>query len=63
MEVTVDLHDQQLSMVPDPKPDVPIYATDVFASQEEGAEALIEQVIANNLSETFLENIQPEESQ
>lgn len=60
MEVTVDLHDQELSMIPNPKPDVPIYATDVFASQEEGAEPLIEQVIADNLSQTFLENMQPE---
>jgi membrane fusion protein (multidrug efflux system) len=62
MEVTVDLHDQQLSMIPASKPDIPIYATDVFATQEEGAELLIEQVIADNLSDTFLQNMQPEKN-
>ncbi len=56
LEVNVDIHDVQLPMLPEIRPDGPLFATDVFATQEEGAEPLIAQVIAENLSPTFLED-------
>ena len=60
-EVTVDLHNTNLPMIPESKPDAPLYSTDVFAEQESGAEGLIREVIAENLSPTFLENEGDEE--
>lgn len=56
MEVTVDVHDTQKPFVPAIRPQEPLYQTDVFATQEEGAEALIAQVIAENLSEAFTQS-------
>ncbi|MBS0621143.1 MAG: efflux RND transporter periplasmic adaptor subunit [Verrucomicrobia bacterium] len=56
MEVTVDIREKELPMIPQEKPAEPIYKTDVFAQQEEGAEPLIAEVIATNLSPTFVEN-------
>jgi membrane fusion protein (multidrug efflux system) len=55
-EVTVDLHNLDMPMVPATQPEVPIYETDVFADQELGAEPLIDEVIRANLSPTFLED-------
>lgn len=51
MEVTTDIHDTSKPFVPEIRPSTPLYATDVFATQEEGANALIAEVIFNN-SET-----------
>jgi membrane fusion protein (multidrug efflux system) len=64
MEVNVDIHDTEKSFMPQIRPEQPLYETDVFSTQEEGAEALIIQVIADNLSMTFIEdNIQGEEEE
>jgi membrane fusion protein (multidrug efflux system) len=54
MEVTVDIHDTEKPFIPAVRPDIPLYTTDVFEEQEEGAEWLIEQTINANLSPTFL---------
>ena len=56
MEVTVDIHDTNKPYVPEIRPDHPLFATDVFATQEEGAEALIEAVIQSNLSSAFIQD-------
>ncbi len=61
MEVTVDIHDTNKPYVPEIRPDEPLFETDVFATQEEGAEELIAQVINDNLSELFLEDQAEEE--
>lgn len=62
VETTVDLHHIDLPMVPEQKPDQPIYETDVFVLQEEGAEALIQQIINANLSSQFIHDMMsPEE--
>lgn len=58
VETTVDLHEGDLPMVPAEKPQEPIYETTVFATQEEGAELLIEQTIRENLSQHFIEDTQ-----
>jgi membrane fusion protein (multidrug efflux system) len=55
MNVTVDIHDRKKPFVPETKPDHPLFATDVFATQETGAEALIADVIESNISPTFAE--------
>lgn len=62
MEVTVDIHDTQMPYVPEIRPEHPLYMTDVFATQEEGAEALIVQVILDNLSPTFVEDNPPQDN-
>lgn len=55
MDVSVDIHDIDLPKLPDVRSDYPLFTTPVFADQEEGAEELIEDVIAQNLSPTFME--------
>lgn len=56
MEVTVDIHDTTKPYLPETRPDRPLFATDVFATQEEGAEPLIAEVIERNLSVLFIED-------
>ncbi len=56
VETKIDIHDTNKPMIPALLPEKPIYTTDVFSYQEEGSEALIEQVITDNLSEAFLED-------
>jgi membrane fusion protein, multidrug efflux system len=56
MEVTVDVHDTELKEIPLERPEKPIYQTDVLNHQEEGVNALIDQIVSRNLSEIFLEN-------
>src|SRR5579862_812647 len=60
VETTVDLHQLDLPMVPEAKPDKPIYETTVFACQEEGAEILIAKIIEDNLSLHFVEDMTQE---
>jgi membrane fusion protein, multidrug efflux system len=45
METTVDIHDTTCPFVPEIRSQEPLFSTDVFATQEEGANALITQVI------------------
>jgi membrane fusion protein (multidrug efflux system) len=56
LEVTVDIHDTEKPFIPPIRVDGPLYETDVFSTQEEGAEALIAEVIIENLSATFIDN-------
>lgn len=56
MDVTVDLHDTNQPLLPEVRPDRPLFATDVFCTQEVGAEPLITKVILENLSPTFVED-------
>lgn len=51
MEVTVDIHDVDKPLIPEIRADGPLFETTVFAEQEKGAEALINQVILDNLTE------------
>jgi membrane fusion protein (multidrug efflux system) len=57
VETTVDLHHTDFPMVPMIKPAEPIYETDVFLSQEEGAEEIIVKIINENLSPLFIEDM------
>jgi len=58
MEVTVDIRDTEKPFIPQVRQEGPLYETGVFATQEEGAEPLIAEVIEANLSPTFLEDQQ-----
>ncbi len=57
MEVTVDISDTNQPFIPCERPEGPLYTTDVFATQEEGAEELIDEVIGSNLSPIFIEDM------
>ncbi len=57
MEVTVDISDIEKPFVPSIRPEGPLYTTDVFADQEQGAEELIVEVIVANLAPTFIEDM------
>jgi hypothetical protein len=57
MDVTIDISDTDKPFVPCERPEGPLYTTDVFESQEMGAEELIEEVIAANLSPLFVEDM------
>ena len=61
MDVTVDLHDMNMPLLPEIRPDSPLFATNIFAAQEEGAEPLITEVIEDNLSSSFIEDNEGEE--
>ncbi len=54
MEVTVDIHDTDLPLIPMERPPEPLFSTDVFEDQEIGAEDLIASVIEANLSQEFI---------
>ncbi len=56
VETTVNITDTKKPFVPEIRPDQMLYCTDVFETQEEGAEDLIEDVIDENLSEAFIED-------
>lgn len=62
LEVTVDIHDTDKPLLPQVRADEPLYSTDVFADQETGAEALIAEVINENISPAFVEDNAPEEN-
>ncbi|SRR5581483_3113266 len=61
MEVTVDIHDTNKPYLPEIRPDKPLFETNIFSSQEEGAESIIAEVIAENLSTPWIENNNPTE--
>jgi membrane fusion protein (multidrug efflux system) len=57
MEVTVDVTDTQKPYVPEARPEGPLYSTEIFETQECGAEELIAEVIAANLSSLFMQDM------
>ena len=57
MKVTVDIKNLNLPLIPDIRPEKPMFATEIFATQEKGAEELIAAVIAANLSLAFIEDM------
>lgn len=61
VETTIDLHDTKLPLLPQVLPETPLYATDVFEKQEDGSNELIQKVIRENLSPTFIEDLSTEE--
>jgi membrane fusion protein, multidrug efflux system len=56
MEVTVNIRNIEKPWIPEERPEGPLFTTEVFEDQEQGAEELIAEVIAMNLSSTFIEN-------
>lgn len=48
-EVRVDVRNTQLAPIPPVHPAKPLYGTDVYSHQEEGAEAMIERIISDTL--------------
>lgn len=63
MEVTVDISNIEKPFFPEERPAGPLFTTDVFADQEQGAEELIAEVITANLSPTFIKNMTEEGSE
>lgn len=63
MEVTVDIHDTEKPYVPAIRFDGPLFETEIFSTQEEGAEPLIAEVIQANLSPTFIEDNSVQENE
>lgn len=55
MNVTVDIHDIHGKMIPPPAPPGPLYCTDIFAKQDEGAEELITKIVQENKTYVFNE--------
>jgi membrane fusion protein (multidrug efflux system) len=55
MEVSVDLHDEAGSVVPQEKPPEPIYETTVFEKEEEGVDAVINKIITDNIPPSFIQ--------
>lgn len=56
MHVTVDIHDTSGKMIPAPPPPGPLYCTDIFEAQEEGARELIQKIIQENKTYVFEED-------
>ncbi len=56
-EVTVDISDTDKPFIPCERPEGPLYTTEIFSSQEQGAEILIAEVIESNLSPIFMEDM------
>lgn len=54
MKVTIDIHHTEGKMIPSPPPPQPLFTTDVFAKQEEGAEELIAKILRENTSFSFV---------
>ncbi len=55
-EVTIDLHDISSQMIPSEKPLTALYETSVISDQLDGADELIDEVIAANISSLFTED-------
>lgn len=55
LEVEVDIHDTNGSVIPAPKPPGSLYETDLFNCQIEGSEEIIREIIRANVSSEFLE--------
>lgn len=54
MEVTVDIHDTEGSSLGTVKSQKPVYETDIFDQQLVGADAIIDEIIHENVSPVFL---------
>ncbi len=50
MEVTVDTHDRSGKRLPEAGADLPLYRTDVYAGELDGADELIEEILSQNCS-------------
>lgn len=53
MDVTVNIHDISGKMIPPSAPPGPLYCTDIFAKQDEGADELIAKIVEENKTYTF----------
>lgn len=62
LEVTVDTTQREGLMIPSPVQEKPIYETGVFATQIDGSDALIEQIIHENLDPSLWEE-HPDENE
>lgn len=60
METTVNIHQENLPVVPTKKPALPIYSTDIFYAQQKGVEELIAEVIEQNIPQRVLEDLNEE---
>jgi membrane fusion protein, multidrug efflux system len=60
MEVTVDIHDIQGPVVAAPRPDKPLFVTEIFQNEEEGVSELIEQIIMQNIPSFFMGPVEDE---
>jgi membrane fusion protein (multidrug efflux system) len=54
MEVTVDLKDQRGVLIPQPLGSEFLYETNVFDNQEDGSDAIIQQILEQNIPESYL---------
>lgn len=57
METTINVHQENLPVVPVKKPVMPVYSTDIFYNQQKGVEELIVEVIEQNIPQKVLEDL------
>jgi membrane fusion protein (multidrug efflux system) len=58
MQTTINVHQENLPIIPAKKPALPLYATDIFYAQQKGVEALIAEVIEENIPQKVLEDLE-----
>lgn len=58
MQTTINVHQENLPVIPAKKPARSIYATDIFYAQQKGVEELIAEVIEENIPQKVLEDLE-----
>ncbi|MCI0382716.1 MAG: HlyD family efflux transporter periplasmic adaptor subunit [Chlamydiae bacterium] len=61
MDVTIDIRDIEKTILPEPTAEKPIYETDIFAKQEIGAQEIIQEIIKQNSTFSFLTDDEEED--
>ncbi|PWU16176.1 MAG: EmrA/EmrK family multidrug efflux transporter periplasmic adaptor subunit [Chlamydiae bacterium] len=57
METTINIHQENLPIIPAKKPALPMYSTDIFYAQQKGIEELIAEVIEQNIPQRVFEDL------
>lgn len=57
MHTTINVHQENLPVIPPKKPAMPIYSTDIFYTQQKGVEEIIKEVIEQNIPQRVLEDL------
>ncbi len=58
MQTTINVHQENLPVIPAKKPARPLYSTDIFYAQQKGIEELIAEVIEENIPQKVLEDLE-----
>lgn len=57
METTIDVHQENLPIIPAKSPALPMYSTDIFSSEQTGVEQLLREIIEQNIPEQVLQDL------